>query len=307
LEWFAKAMLACSTAAMLGGCLSVQRPVVPAIPIPGDHPPVVVDAHQLKGRIAFAYNDGIWVSNADGSGRTQLTRDGGFDPAWSPDGRQIVYRRLLSSDDGEIWIMDGDGGRRRNLVEDPEASDWGPAWSPDGATVAFNSDRDGILTLWLMDAHGGHQRAIGNVHAEYPSWSPDGARIAYAGGPYYDIRICKADGSDDHALTTSPAYDMGPAWSPDGTWIAYHTQADSYPQIAEPGMGSDMEIHLIHPDGTGDHRITADTVEDSFPTWSPDGRFLMWARHGELVVARPDGTGPLAIGPGNFPSWIAQP
>jgi len=40
------------------------------------------------------------------------------------------------------------------------------------------------------------------------------------------------------------------------------------------------------------------------PAWSPDGRFLMWARHGELVVARPDGSGMVEIGPGNFPSWM---
>ena len=50
--------------------------------------------------------------------------------------------------------------------------------------------------------------------------------------------------------------------------------------------------------------VAADRVEDSFPAWSPDGRFLMWARHGELVVARPDGSGMVEVGPGNFPSWI---
>ena len=112
-----------------------------------------------------------------------------------------------------------------------------------------------------------------------------------------------APGSDDRAITTSAAYDMGPAWSPNGGWIAYHTQADRWPEVAETGMGDEMEIHLVHPDGTSDHRITDDDVEDSFPAWSPDGRFLLWSRHGELVVARPDGSGRIEIGPGNFPSW----
>ena len=129
-------------------------------------------------------------------------------------------------------------------------------------------------------------------------------QIVYAGGSYYDIRITGADGANDRALTSSPAYDMGPAWSPDGQWIAYHTQADYYPKLGEPGQGPEMEIHLVRPDGSDDHRITADRVEDSFPAWSPDGRFLMWSRHGELVVARPDGSGMVEVGPGNFPSWI---
>ena len=88
------------------------------------------------------------------------------------------------------------------------------------------------------------------------------------------------------------------------SWIAYHTQVDWFPAVDEPGQGDQMEIHLVRPDGTDDHRITDDQVEDSFAAWSPDGAHLMWSRHGELVVARPDGSGRIAIGPGNFPSWI---
>jgi hypothetical protein len=51
---------------------------------------------QPTGRIVFAAGDDfdIWVINADGSGLRQLTKNPGpeFDPAWSPDGTQIVYR-----------------------------------------------------------------------------------------------------------------------------------------------------------------------------------------------------------------------
>ena len=258
----------------------------------------------MSGTIAFAYDDGIWVSDANGRNRRRLTHDGGFDPTYSPDGRRIAYRLLLEKDDGEIWVMDSDGGDRRDLVNDPDFSDWGPAWSPDGRQIAFDSNRTGPLAIWVMAADGGGQHIVTPGHGEYPSWSPDGKRIAYAGGGYYDIRVADADGANDRALTSTPAYDMGPAWSPDGEWIAYHTQVDAYPSLGEPGMGPEMEIQLVRPDGTGDHRITDDQVEDSFPAWSPDGRLLMWARHGELVVARPDGSGMISIGPGNFPSWV---
>ena len=50
--------------------------------------------------------------------------------------------------------------------------------------------------------------------------------------------------------------------------------------------------------------ITGSPACDMGPAWSPDGRFLVWARHGELVVARTDGSGRVDIGPGNFPSWV---
>ena len=263
-----------------------------------------IDPADLTGKIAFSYDDGIWLASADGHDRRRVTGDGGFDPSLSPDGRQIVYRLLLEHDDGEIWITDVGGGRPRDLVDDPAFSDWGPAWSPDGRAIAFDSNRSGGLVLWRMDADGSHQRRLTTGHGEYPTWAPDGMHLAYAGGSYYDIRVVAADGSGDRAITTSPAYDMGPAWSPDGAWIAYHTQADRWPDVAEAGMGDEMEIHLVRPDGSDDHRITDDDVEDAFPAWSPDGRYLVWARHGELVVARPDGSGRIDIGPGNFPSWV---
>lgn len=258
----------------------------------------------LHGRIAFSFDDGVWTSDADGRNRRRLTSDGGFDPTFAPDGGRIAYRLLLEHDDGEIWVMDATGAHRRDLVNDPDFSDWGPAWSPDGRRIAYDSNRRVGLALWLMNADGSGQQILTNGHGEYPAWSPNGRQLVYAGGDYFDIWIVNADGSNDHAITSSAAYDMGPAWSPDGAWIAYHTQADAFPNVGEAGMGPEMEIHLVRTDGSDDHRITKDGIEDSFPAWSPDGRFLMWSRHGELVVARPDGSGMVEIGSGNFPTWI---
>jgi TolB protein len=277
-----------------------------AEPVPTSRPESLgstVDPGMLNGLIAFAHDGGIWISEANGDDRVQVTSDGGFDPSWSPDGTQIVYRRLLANDDGAIWVVNADGSDPRSLIDDESQSEWGPAWSPIGGEIAYNSDASIGQAIWLMNSDGSNRKLIGRGHGEYPTWSPDGSQLAFAGGNYYDIHVMTSDGSSTIALTQQPAYDMGPAWSPDGQWIAYHTQVDSYPNVSEPGLGPEMEIHLIRPDGSEDHAITSDENDDSFPTWSPDGKHLVWQRDGQLVAARPDGTGMVTLGPGTFPSW----
>ncbi len=260
-----------------------------------------VNTSALHGCLAFSKDDGIWVSAADGSHARQLTRDGGFDPTWSADGKVIAYRRLTGADDGEIWTVDVDDGTTVDLVNDPDHADWGPAWSPDGSHIAYSSDRDGPLAIWTMKADGSDQRPLIDQHGEYPTWSPDGKQLAYAGGDY-DIFVVNADGTDPHPILTTPGYDMGPAWSPDGRWIAFHTQSDAA-TVAERGMGNEMEIHLVSPDGRTQVRVTSDSVEDSFAAWSPDSQYLIWSRHGDLVIARPDGRGMVRIEQGSFPAW----
>ena len=61
-------------------------------------------------------------------------------PAWSPDGRTIVFVSWRDGN-GEVYAMDADGSGPRNLTQNP-AKDVRPAWSPDGRSIAFVSSRD---------------------------------------------------------------------------------------------------------------------------------------------------------------------
>ena len=58
-------------------------------------------------------------------------------PAWSPDGRTIVFVSWRDGN-GEVYAMDADGSTPRNLTRNP-AKDVRPAWSPDGRRIAFVS------------------------------------------------------------------------------------------------------------------------------------------------------------------------
>ena len=97
-------------------------------------------------------------------------------------------------------------------------NDFSPTWSPDGSRIAFDSERDGNLEVYVMNADGtGQTRLTDNPAADgVPAWSPDGSRIAFMSNRDgdYEIYVMNTDGSGQTRLTVNSAADVAPAWSP---------------------------------------------------------------------------------------------
>ena len=85
----------------------------------------------------------IFVMDADGSDQTQITFNALDDeaPAWSPDGKRIVFQRdfdpVRGQIDYDIFTMRANGAHERNLTNSPGVQDFDPDWSPDGRRIAF--------------------------------------------------------------------------------------------------------------------------------------------------------------------------
>ena len=224
---------------------------------------------RLPGRHRRAPADVLQVAvmNADGSGRTVLTSGDHHNsqPAWSPDGRQIVFRHSVPGVDlsGDIWIMGADGSSPRPLIAQPGDERY-PSLSPDGRRLAFTSHPTGDdVEIAVADLDSGAVTAITD-NAEFdssPSWSPDGRRIAFERGPAGDdpgneIWSMAADGSDQRRLTTTAGLDEGPSWSPGGSRIAF-TSARS----------GTSDIWTMAADGTDQQPLTALPGTQESPDW----------------------------------------
>lgn len=226
-------------------------------------------------------------------------------PAWGPDGRLAFARTLPAfSANMDIYVMDVGAGTATNLTQSPLRDDWGPAWSPDGSKIVFNSmfgaslDADSLAQhdIFVMDSDGSNVIRLTDAPGweEFPSWSPDGRWIAYGDVNARRIALVSPDGQHNRVVATADQFGtellVGPVWSPDGQWLAFNTSEGAT-------FYGGTDIWVIRPDGTGARNLTAGRAEDgedTFPAWSPDGRFIAFIsrRDGRLGVYRitPQGT-----------------
>ena len=151
------------------------------------------------------------------------------------------------------------------------------------AQIAFSSDRDGNIEIYVMDTNGGNQRRLTNNPDDdwEPSWSPDGKRIAFMsdrdghvdvrGWPTGEIYVMDADGGNQQNLTNNPGRDSSPSWSPEGKRIAFSSNRD-----ARKGDFI-FEIYVMDADGGNPQNLTNNLKDDQYPSWSPDGKRIVFS------------------------------
>ena len=247
------------------------------------HPAISPDG----GQIAFVALGDLWLMPVTGTPR-RITNDRfvEMDPAWSPDGKRLVY----SSDRAgsmDLWLRDVATGSERRLTTLPGA-ETRASWSPDGRRVAFLHDTD-ELDIVDVDAPDGTAPVSRRVEHEPggPSWSPDGKWIVLSSlkpsstrfreGTNQVLRI-GVNGEPDQWFDPAPHKsigmrgDTGPVWSPNGTQMAAIVDG----RLTVFAVGHDGEP-------IGPLRELSTELAGS-PTWTGDSRHILYQTDDRLKL-----------------------
>ena len=220
-------------------------------------------------KIAFSFDQAIWVMNADGSNQKQvfdsIIWDG--EPCFNDDGSKIyfaseyvspIYSKFIS-----IHVVDADGSDRDQLTSGADMRS--PAMSPDGTTIVYISKLSGNYDLRTMDADGSNIVGLTDAPADenYPAWSPDGKSIVYSSEG--NIWTTDRNGIRIKQLTDDEFNNFDPFFSPDGSKIVFTSD-----------RSGNSDIWLMNSNGTGTLQITSDISEQKSPAWAPDGKKIVY-------------------------------
>jgi TolB protein len=231
--------------------------------------------------------DQQYVMRVDGSGLKRVSNGNGKTTCgwFLPDGQRLFFASSHAHDS--------------TCPPRPDPSQ-GYVWGLDRFDIyTVNRDGTGLRRLTTYD-----------VYTAEGVLSPDGRRIVFTSlkDGDLDIYTMNVDGTDVRRLTTTPGYDGGPWWSPDGTKIAYRAWhppdsaglADYQGLLAQRMVRpSRMELWVMNADGSGQRQITSLGGANFGPSWTPDGRRIVFSsnyknprsRNFELYLVNLDGSG----------------
>ena len=257
-------------------------------------------------RIAFRSErdgGGIFVMGATGEAVKRLT-DFGFNPAWSPDGKEIVCAAGGANEPSsrgtvpsQLWVVNVATGEKRMISKGDAVQ---PHWSPHGLRVAYwGIQKGGQRDIWTIPASGGEPAPVTDDAAVdwNPVWSPDEKYLYFAsdrGGSMNLWRVPIEEKSGKvlgppEPVTTPSAYSAHISFSRDGQRLAY-VQSVIRENLQQVGFDPTTETVVGQPTW-----ITQGSKLAASPDLSPDGEWLVFSTQGEkqedLFVIRKDGTG----------------
>jgi len=243
---------------------------------------------------SFLYQDStvqvVLISVEDGSVDVLKFLDDDFpeNMCFLPDGQYIVYDppQKEKSTDHDIYMMSTDGSKQVPLVKHP-SNDILLGIAPDGGSILFSSNRDGMLSFYILKVTNGKphgdpvlvKSGMGPVHPL--GFTPEGSFYYTISRQWNDVYIAELDPKTGEILSPSTklstrleGLNKEPDYSSDGKHLAYVRAQNPSASMTNSDFGG--EVLVIRSLDTGEERkIITGLDRIGFPRWSPDGQSIL--------------------------------
>ena len=254
---------------------------------------VYAQAPETEKIVFVSKRDGnaeIYIMNPDGSEQVNLTQHPAedYNPAWSPNGKQIVFSSDRTDDVFDLYLMNPDGKNVQKVFKDNEYRRY-PAWSPDGKHIAYaQADKRKAIRAWgaRFAPTADHTLYIATPNGTSiekltkgfePSWSPDGNQLIFvvAGLKHTSLGLFDLQTRTQKVLRPEKLrWTISPLWSPQGDKIAFGKLSEA--RFNERGGISfrNSTLYIANPDGTALQQVADGSALD--PAWSPQENQLIY-------------------------------
>ena len=218
----------------------------------------------------------------------------------SPDGGQIAFTYK-----GDIYTVDTGGGKARQITSS-RGYDTHPVWSPDGKSIAFASDREGSMDVFIVGRDGGVPRRLtshsgnevpvafrDNDHVLFgAAVMPDAEDMTFPSAQFPQVYEVSTEGGRPVMFSSVPMEDI--SISPDGRSFLYHDRKgyeDAWRKHHTSSITRDIWLCTV---AVGRERrfrkITTFDGEDRTPVWAQDGKsfYYLSERDGSFNIYRSD-------------------
>ena len=247
----------------------------------------------------------IWTKDLTTGSPRRITSHVATDtqPAWSPDGRSLVFVSMRHDVKGDIYLW-----RKGKLTRltDRLTADAYPVFAPDGKAIYFASGPESRSRIVRLDLSGKETRPVSGWGATHPAVSPDGRHLAYT---RFDqngqgiIAVKPLSGKGEARDVTAPQYHAGfPAFSPDGQRLVYSRFFVGAPNqpLSQEAPASLWEVSLYRAMSATPRQaqdlarpLTSGRATALFPQVTPAGIVLTTRRAGSLDIGLMPARGPV--------------
>jgi TolB protein len=211
------------------------------------------------------------IMDQDGGNLRYLTSNNEYilTPRYANNKHRIVFSTLNKSSSA-VHYMDPTTGRREQIISFRGRMVFAPSLSPNGNLIAYSIETAGNTDLYVFNiaTRQSKQLTSGFSIDTSPSWSPDGSQIVFNSdrGGSQQLYVTSLQGGEPRRISFGTGNYATPIWSPKGNKIAF-TKI----------KGGQFSIGIMSPDGESE-KILSSSFLDEAPSWSPNGRYLVFFR-----------------------------